>query len=746
MKWLWKWFTDRWPYYQLRDLLLKEDIPGGASFAYSLGASLITILILQAATGVLQLMYYVPSADHAYESVSYLRTEVPFGWLIHNMHYWGAQAMVLLVALHMMRVYIWGAYKKTPLTWFIGVGLVLTVMALSFTGAPLIWDQAGYWAGEVGSSIAGMVPVVGDLQKIILRGSQVMGQLALSRFFAFHIGVFFPFLALLIGAHMASFRTSGVGGSWDREKQMSTGPLWPDQIFKDMVIASIIIFCLIALSVFFPPPFTGSADPLNISYVPKPEWNFLFVYQALKYFPGSLEPLGAAGVPAVFVMLLLIVPIVDRHPERNPFKRPLAMACLLIYAGAVLTLTIIGYLSPGFGEIPEIKETKSKEQTSPAGGGVKKGEELFRVSGCLNCHKVHGRGGAVGPELAGATLKGKSRQWLIEQITNSRGHFPQGGRITAMTAFTNLSKEELDDIASYLLSLADSSGGTGKALPGAEEKFSADEVKAGEQVFQASGCSGCHKVNGQGGSVGPELSAAVLKGKDRQWLMDQITAPESHNPKSIMPAFANLGKEKLNNLVTYLMSLAGTKGIKQKSAPPEGRMTVSPSPASNSGLPSEKKALEGPEGRAAFIIGSDQNGADLYKEQCASCHGSEGKGGVKNPGSDDGVVPPLNPVDRALYNADARVFAANIDKIIQHGAMPSGPHPTLHMPAWGDTRSLTQEEISNLESYILKLNGVDRGQIIDPGMKPRTFFYIVAGLYIMLILVQGGIRIKRNIP
>src|SRR5512135_3384407 len=362
---LWKWFTDRWPYYQLRDLFLKEDIPGGASFAYTLGTSLITIFILQAVSGVLQLFYYVPSVDHAYDSVSYLRTEVPFGWLVHNLHYWGAQAMVLLVALHMMRVFIWGAYKKTPLTWFIGIGLVLTVMAISFTGAPLIWDQAGYWAGEVGSSIAGMVPVVGDLQKIILRGSQVMGQLALSRFFAFHIGVFFPFLALLIGAHMASFRTSGVGGSWDREKQMSTGPLWPDQIFKDIVTASIIIFCLITLSVFFPPPFTGSADPLNISYVPKPEWNFLFVYQALKYFPGSLEPLGAAGVPAVFVMLLLIVPIVDRNPERNPFKRPLAMACLLIYAGAVLTLTIIGYLSPGFGEIPEIKETKSKEQTSP---------------------------------------------------------------------------------------------------------------------------------------------------------------------------------------------------------------------------------------------------------------------------------------------------------------------------------------------------------------------------------------------
>ncbi len=750
---LWKWFTDRWPYYQLRDLLLKEDIPGGASFAYTLGTSLITIFILQAVSGVLQLFYYVPTVDHAYDSVSYLRTEVPFGWLVHNMHYWGAQAMVLLVALHMIRVYIWGSYKKTPLTWFIGIGLVLTVMAISFTGAPLIWDQAGYWAGEVGSSIAGEVPVVGDLMKMILRGSEVMGQLALSRFFAFHVGVFVPLLAFLVGAHMASFRTSGVGGSWSEEKRRASGPLWPDQIFKDLVTASVIFFCLITLSVFSPVSFKGSADTLNISYVPKPEWNFLFVYQALKYFPGTLEPIGAAGIPAVFVLLLIIVPLVDRNPERNPFRRPVAMACLFAYAGVVLALTIIGYLSPGFAQIPATKETKTAEQKAAAPQAspeVSRGEQLFRSSGCLNCHKVRGQGGSVGPELAGATLMGKSRQWLTDQITNSRAHFPKGGPKTAMTAFSNLSKDELNDIVSYLMSLTGSGEGAAESAAGAVKKPSSEDIGKGKQVYDANGCSGCHKVSGQGGSIGPELSGGTLRGKDRQWLTDQITNPKSHDPNSIMPAFANLGKDQLENLVSYLMSLAGgaSSGAggpsrqkeeeKKTAASAEG--TVLPE------VPSEEKALEESVGRAAFIIGGAENGADLYKEQCLSCHGADGKGGLKNPGSDDGTVPPLNPIDRKLYNADPRVFAANIDKIIQHGSMPSGPHPALHMPAWGDTRSLTQEEISNLEAYILKLNGADRGQIINPGIEPRTFFFVVAGLFVLLILIQGGIRIRKNIP
>src|SRR5512144_2559229 len=158
LEFVWKWFTSRWPFYPLKHLLLDEEIAGGASYAYTLGSAILAVLSLQVATGIIQVFYYVPTIDHAYDSVNYLRTEVPFGWLVHNMHYWGANIMVLLVALHMMRVYIWGSYKKTPLTWFFGIGLVLTVMAISFTGAPLIWDQAGYWAGEVGSIIAGEVP------------------------------------------------------------------------------------------------------------------------------------------------------------------------------------------------------------------------------------------------------------------------------------------------------------------------------------------------------------------------------------------------------------------------------------------------------------------------------------------------------------------------------------------------------------------------------------------------------------
>jgi ubiquinol-cytochrome c reductase cytochrome b subunit len=781
MSWLWKWFTDRWPYYQLKDLLLNEEIPGGASFSYTLGSSLLVIFTLQVVSGILQLFYYVPTIDHAYNSVGYLRTEVPFGWLIHNMHYWGANAMVFIVALHMIRVYTWGAYKKTPLTWFFGIALVVVTMAMSFTGAPLIWDQKGYWAGEVGSSIAGEVPIVGGILETILRGGATMGQLTLSRFFVFHVGIFAPLLGLLIAMHIASFRTSGVGGPWEPQKQKKTGPFWPDQAFKDLIVATVVFVLLVICCVYFPVPFAGAADPLNTSYVPKPEWNFLFVYQALKYFKGPWEPIGAAGVPAVFVTLLILVPLVDRNRQRNPFRRPVAMTCLVLYTGLILTLSVIGYLSPGLAQ-PVTAASSPKASSKPAGkqqqiqsqqqqrqqkpsespqlaAAIEKGRKVFDSQGCTACHKVDGKGGSIGPELSGNTLVGKSRKWLEDQVRTPKSHFPG----TVMPSFVKLSKEDLDNLVSYLMSLV--SGGQPAASSSSsqpspkssaaqeqqQQKTSASSRSAmerGKQIFDSSGCRGCHKVHGKGGSVGPELAGPTLAGKSRQWLMQQITNSRAHfpsmGPNTGMTEFTAMGKEQLNDLVDYLMSLVsgapppsgqGVQGMKQKPAPPA---------AAPPAVGTEEESLGKPVGKAAFIIGSAENGADLFRNECVSCHGPDARGGVKNPGSDDGTVPPLNPIDRALYNTNPKIFAETIDKIIQHGSMPSGPHPALHMPAWGDSRSLTQQEIANLEAYIMKLNGVDRGKLMQPGIEPPLFFFLMIGVIVVAVLILGGMWSRRR--
>jgi len=112
---------------------------------------------------------------------------------------------------------------------------------------------------------------------------------------------------------------------------------------------------------------------------------------------------------------------------------------------------------------------------------------------------------------------------------------------------------------------------------------------------------------------------------------------------------------------------------------------------------------------------------------------------VPNPGSDDGTVPPLNPIDPEFSDRDPQLFAEKIDRMIQHGSIPEGPHPAMHMPAWGDTHSLTQQEIANIEAYVMMLNDVDRTMLIKPGMKPRHFFFVAMIVFGIGALVLGGI-------
>jgi len=561
---LMQWLEYRWPVSSVTRLMLDEEIPGGARFAYTLGSSLLIVFMLQAITGLMQLLFYTPSTEFAYDSISYLRTKVAFGWLIHGLHYWGANIMVVLVALHMARVFVWGAYKRPrELTWLAGVALLMTVMAFSFTGAPLHWDQRGYWAGEVGTSIAGTTPVVGSIMKRLMRGGEEMGQLTLSRFFVAHVAALPAALMAMFVVHIIAMRRFGASGPWpeagpkagpksgSEAKRLPKGLFWPDQVFKDSVTGSAVFILLVGLAVFLPPSYSGQADTLDTSYVPKPEWNFLFLYQALKYFQGSLEPIGTAGVPTVLILILVLLPFIDRNPERNPFRRPVAMLGAAGLAVIITWLSIAGYRSAGF------------------------------------------------------------------------------------------------------------------AIPG---------------------------------SAGGTKSA------------------QASMPETPLMGFSPIATE----------AVAAEMRLSSKTAAPR-----------NAGQPDLSK-VKGLPGRAAYIIGSAGTGAVLFKKHCMPCHGQEGVSRLPNPGSQDGKVPDLNPIDRDLLGADADTSAQNIDRFIQHGAVPEGKAPAIKMPSFGDTHTLTQQQIANIEAYVLRLNGIERAEVRNPGMEPRSFFLTLISVYALVLLWVGG--------
>ncbi|OGD21897.1 MAG: hypothetical protein A2W03_10955 [Candidatus Aminicenantes bacterium RBG_16_63_16] len=630
---LWRWINERWPAAAVLREIRTEEIPGGASVKYSLGSTVLFVFIVQAVTGVWQLFFYVPTVDHAYNSVSFMRTQVPFGWLIHNLHFWGATAMMALVLLHMMRVFIGGAYKNPrQLTWLLGTALFLLTMSMMFFGPPLPWDQKGYWATEVGTSIMGTVPVVGGWLKRVLIGGETMGQLTISRFFTLHVTLLPGLLAALILLHLVSFRRFGSVGPWQEARRQRKGVFWPDQVYKDLLLAGFVFLILIALCVFIPPGFTGAADPLDTTYMPKPEWNFLFLYQALKLFPGRLEVVGTVGVPLVGVLLLLLVPFLDRRPERNPARRPVAMGALFAVAASVIVLSLIGSASrPGVSR--------------------------------------------SGPPAAGPA------------------HEPAPA-----------------------------------AAPFRDE---------GAALFRSLGCLACHMLEGQGGKVGPDLSDEASRNRSPEWLAEQIRNPKSHNPASVMPPFSGLTDAQIQSLVDYLMGLKAGAGVTPQAAasePGAQQHEVSTPPAgqvSGASLSMQQ-------------VGSASLGKVLFADSCRSCHGPEGKGKVPNPGSEDGTVPALNPIDREIYDPDPAVFVGRIDPFLQDGSTPPGPGPRLRMPAFGKSMGLTQEQIANLGAYVLSLNGVDRGGISRPGLRPVPFFILALAVFAVAALVLAAIRLMEK--
>jgi quinol-cytochrome oxidoreductase complex cytochrome b subunit len=199
---IFEWLDERLGLNDLYHATLDHPEPKG-NWWNTLGSASLFLFLLQGVTGIFLMFYYTPSPDHAYDSIQYIMNDVAFGWLIRGIHHWGASLMILVVFIHMLRVFTTASYKyPRELTWLIGVGLLLTTLAMGFTGYLLPMDQQSYWATQVGTSIAGSVPIVGDFILKVLRGGPEISALTLSRFFAAHVWMFPALLAGLIGVHL----------------------------------------------------------------------------------------------------------------------------------------------------------------------------------------------------------------------------------------------------------------------------------------------------------------------------------------------------------------------------------------------------------------------------------------------------------------------------------------------------------------------------------------------------------------
>lgn len=428
------WLDERLNLAPLIRHLLDEPIPGGASWIYVFGSVTLFLFVNQVITGMFLALYYAPTPDSAYASVRFIQETVSLGGFVRGLHHWGASAMMVAIGLHLLQTYLYGAYKppREPM-WTVGVLLLLLTLAFGFTGYLLPWDQRAYWATQVGVNMVGTVPWVGETLARVVRGGEEMGALTLSRFFAVHV-LFLPAaVGLLIALHLFILRRVGPAGPFDEARAGARRePFYPRQVFMDAVAILAVFLAVAGVAAWAPSPLAAPADPSASSFVPKPEWYFLFFYQLLKYVPGRWEAFAIVGLPVLFIGLLFALPFLGRR-GRRPAQRPVAIGIGGLFLVVVFVL---------------IAESVRQDRLLAAGEGRgERGKAVYQQLGCGGCHRIHGVGGAVGPDLSYVGDR-RDRDWLTRHFRNPQSVVPG-----SVMPPVNASDDDIEALTAYMLSL-----------------------------------------------------------------------------------------------------------------------------------------------------------------------------------------------------------------------------------------------------------------------------------------------------
>ena len=433
-----------------------------ASWFYVFGSAALVVFLMQLVTGILLAFVYVPSASEAWSSLQSLNHDVTLGWFIRAMHGWGSNFMVAIVLIHMVQVFLFGAYKfPRELTWILGVFLLLMTLGMAFSGQVLRFDQDAYWGLGIGASIASRVPIAGPAIVKLMLGGPIIAGATLSRFFALHVFVIPGMLIGFVCLHVLMVVKLGINewpmpgrvvkratytSQYHELTKKDGAPFVPYAVWKDMFFAAFILLAVAACALYFGPfgP-TGRPDPTIIQTVPKPDYFFLWLYALLSLLPPSLETPALLIGPVIVITGLILLPFLSGEGEKSWRRRPIAVLTVLLVAITLGTFTHLAGFTPWS---PQMNAWSGDPVPAKFLHGTsaleRQGALVFQSKQCRNCHSLGELGGQRGPALDTVAVR-LTQDQLIRQVIQGGGNMPAYGK--------NLSPPETTALVAFLETL-----------------------------------------------------------------------------------------------------------------------------------------------------------------------------------------------------------------------------------------------------------------------------------------------------
>ncbi|MFP6563701.1 MAG: cytochrome b N-terminal domain-containing protein [Myxococcota bacterium] len=454
-----QWIDQRLAVGKIFEATAGHHIPASsASWFYVFGSGTLLCFILQIVTGICLALIYVPSPDQAYQSLEYLNYEQPLGWFVRAIHYWGSNFMLALMTIHLIQVFLFGAYKyPRELTWLFGCVLFLATLGAAFTGQVMRFDQDAYWGLGIGVSILGRLPLIGPEMVHGLLGGPIIGGEALSRFFTLHVFVIPGLLIGVIVLHLRGVLTQGINefpvagkgvdpATYDAEYKALVERdgvrFAPDGIDKDVLFAAFVLLAIFLCAIFLGPKGpNGPPDPTFIHTAPRPDFYFLSLFSVLALLPPYMETAIILYVLPVFVVILFAIPFIAGTGEKHPSRRPGAVVGVVVVMTILATLAWLGTYSPwsphmnAWSGVPTpIAMVKGRSPLELQGAA------LLQAKQCRNCHSLDGEGGLRGPDLTTVATR-LTKDQMIRQVLQGGGNMPayrkhlKPSEVTALVSF-----------------------------------------------------------------------------------------------------------------------------------------------------------------------------------------------------------------------------------------------------------------------------------------------------------------------